>query len=191
MIGKRIQLLRKGKNLSQEELAESLNISRQSISKWESGNTLPDIDKLIQLSEYFNVSLDYLVKGEENRVTNNFKDIFYSISIFFLVLANIITIFLFNQNQTNTDIIIGLVLLTLGIFIYISTKVYYTDKTENKYIKFVIPLTTFIPLNLVISILTPGFFTPYPFSIAGFILFFILYLLLNIYFYKKITKNSN
>lgn len=185
MIGKRIQLLRKGKNLSQEELAESLNISRQSISKWESGNTLPDIDKLIQLSEYFNVSLDYLVKGEENRVTNNFKDIFYSISIFFLVLANIITIFLFNQNQTNTDIIIGLVLLTLGIFIYISTKVHYTDKNENKYIKFVIPLTTFIPLNLVISILTPGFFTPYPFSIVGFILFFILYLLLNMYFYKK------
>lgn len=37
MIGKRIQLLRKGKNLSQEDLAESLNISRQSISKWESG----------------------------------------------------------------------------------------------------------------------------------------------------------
>lgn len=53
--------LRKSNGLSQEDLAEKLGVSRQAISRWESGSTLPDMSNLIQLSELFGVSTDYLV----------------------------------------------------------------------------------------------------------------------------------
>ena len=54
--------LRKQKGLSQEELAEQLGVSRQAVSRWELGQTLPDIFNLVQLCELFGVSADYLVK---------------------------------------------------------------------------------------------------------------------------------
>ena len=63
--------LRKQKGLSQEELAEQLGVSRQAVSRWELGQTLPDIPNLVQLCELFGVSADYLVKDEEQTVTKN------------------------------------------------------------------------------------------------------------------------
>ena len=58
----KLQLLRTNMKLSQEELANRLDISRQSITKWENGQSFPDIQNLIQLSEIFKVSIDRLVK---------------------------------------------------------------------------------------------------------------------------------
>lgn len=55
---------RKKLALSQEELAEQLNVSRQSISKWEGAQSIPDMDKIIKLSNLFSVSIDYLIKDE-------------------------------------------------------------------------------------------------------------------------------
>jgi transcriptional regulator with XRE-family HTH domain len=57
----KLKLLRKEKRLSQEELAALLKVSRQSVSKWESGQTYPEIDKLIILSDLFKVTLDDLI----------------------------------------------------------------------------------------------------------------------------------
>ena len=64
-LGETIYKLRTEKQLSQGELAEMLEVSRQSISKWENNSAVPELDKLIRLSEIFDVSLDELVKGEE------------------------------------------------------------------------------------------------------------------------------
>ena len=58
----KLYALRKKSGLSQEQLAEALNVSRQAISKWESGSAMPESDKLLALSNYFGVSLDYLLK---------------------------------------------------------------------------------------------------------------------------------
>ena len=58
----KLQLLRTSMKLSQEELANRLDISRQSITKWENGQSFSDIQNLIQLSEIFKVSIDRLVK---------------------------------------------------------------------------------------------------------------------------------
>ena len=58
----KLYALRKKSGLSQEQLAEALNVSRQAISKWEGGSTMPESDKLLALSNYFGVSLDYLLK---------------------------------------------------------------------------------------------------------------------------------
>ena len=52
--------LRKSRELTQEQLAEQLNVSRQSISKWESGQVIPEVEKIVELSKAFDVTVDYL-----------------------------------------------------------------------------------------------------------------------------------
>lgn len=63
--GQRLYELRKNKNISQEEFAELLDVSRQSISKWENDKAYPEMTRLLFMSDYFNVSLDYLMRGTE------------------------------------------------------------------------------------------------------------------------------
>ncbi|WP_040195136.1 helix-turn-helix domain-containing protein [Clostridium culturomicium] len=71
MYGFRIKELRIEKRLTQDELSDILNLSRQAISAWETEINEPDIPALIKLSEYFNVSIDYLV-GTTN-IKQNYK----------------------------------------------------------------------------------------------------------------------
>ena len=67
-LSEKLYTLRKKSGLSQEQLAEQLSVSRQAISKWESGQSVPESDKLIVISNYFKVSLDYLLKEESEQV---------------------------------------------------------------------------------------------------------------------------
>ena len=69
-LGEKIYKLRAERNLSQGDLAEMLNVSRQSISKWENNSSVPDLDKIIKLGDIFEISLDELIKGEctENKI---------------------------------------------------------------------------------------------------------------------------
>lgn len=64
-LGKTISCLRVEAGLSQSDLAEALGVSRQSVSKWETDAAVPELDKLMKLSELFHISLDQLVKGAE------------------------------------------------------------------------------------------------------------------------------
>ena len=61
-LAEKLTIQRKKSGMSQEQLAERLGITRQSVSKWEAGSSMPEISKLIALSELFQVSLDYLLK---------------------------------------------------------------------------------------------------------------------------------
>lgn len=61
----RLYELRKQKGLSQEELANRLNVTRQTISKWEVGDSTPDMEKLVAISDLFGISLDELVIGKK------------------------------------------------------------------------------------------------------------------------------
>lgn len=61
-LSEKLYMLRKKSGLSQEQLAEQLGVSRQAISKWESGQSVPESEKLILLSDYFKVTVDYLLK---------------------------------------------------------------------------------------------------------------------------------
>ena len=69
LFNEKLKMLRKEKNLTQEELAEKLNVSRQAITKWESGDGTPDIENLKQVSVLFNTTIDELVKEEKNITT--------------------------------------------------------------------------------------------------------------------------
>lgn len=66
-IAERLQALRKKAGYSQEQVAEMLGLSRQAISKWESGQGKPEIDNVIKLTEIYHVSADYILLGTENK----------------------------------------------------------------------------------------------------------------------------
>ena len=115
-------MLRKQHNLSQEQVAEKLGVARQTISKWELGETTPEMDKLILVSEIYNITLDELMKEEnEGKVVNDPNNtnsqklagmtikILKGIGIFILIVA-ILYVFLmiigfvaFNKVETNSD----------------------------------------------------------------------------------------
>ena len=64
-IGEKLYELRKAKNLSQEEVAEKLNVTRQTVSKWETNQSTPDFDKIVPLCELFEITTDELLKGKK------------------------------------------------------------------------------------------------------------------------------
>ncbi|MBQ6695441.1 MAG: helix-turn-helix domain-containing protein [Lachnospiraceae bacterium] len=63
-IGEFLKELRKEKRLTQEQLAEQFNVSRRSVSRWETGNNMPDLDTLIELADYYEIDLRELLDGE-------------------------------------------------------------------------------------------------------------------------------
>ncbi len=67
MLGDVIKKLRTSHNLSQVQLAKSLNVSKQTVSNWENNNILPSIDMLMKLSDFFSVSTDYLLELDSRR----------------------------------------------------------------------------------------------------------------------------
>jgi len=75
--GGNLLALRKSKNISQEEIGGQINVSRQTISKWELDETTPEMEKIILLSEIFNVSIDELIKGQnpQPKIENDTNEI--------------------------------------------------------------------------------------------------------------------
>lgn len=67
-IGEKINTLRKQRNMTQDELAEKMAVSSQAVSKWEKDMSIPDLPVLIELSDFFHISLDELVKEKEDSV---------------------------------------------------------------------------------------------------------------------------
>lgn len=98
----KLQQLRKQKNISQEELAQMLEVSRQSVSKWESGQSVPEIDKIVRLSDIFDVTTDYLLKDsydeqavvkEDNTVTPEKAQALTPNQKVFMRVGTIVTVF--------------------------------------------------------------------------------------------------
>ena len=106
--------LRKEKGLSQEELGMERQVSRQTISKWETGQSYPDFTRLVMLSDFFDMTLDELVKDidvqevRENSFTNEKIDSIYRVS------QDVNAIF---QDRTLKDIIKGIKWFIVGSFI--------------------------------------------------------------------------
>lgn len=64
LLNEKITIIRKMNNLSQEQFAEELSVSRQAVSKWETGNAIPDIPVLLKIADFYNITLDQLVRDE-------------------------------------------------------------------------------------------------------------------------------
>lgn len=108
---KKLFELRKQKGISQEELADNLNISRQTLSKWELGNSTPDMEKLILLSDYFEISLDELVFGNELKTHKESPK--EGITIAKVLDDKILTV----ENKQKTKKGLKIVLIILAIFL--------------------------------------------------------------------------
>jgi transcriptional regulator with XRE-family HTH domain len=129
-LGSRIKEARESLNLSQDELAEKMAISRQAISKWETGKSYPDIEKILKLSDIFNLSLDELVKGDKTFQENLIKESRAGVSgltilgYVLVALGVIVSVWggaQFPLNLMNSNFmsffIGGLVLITVGLAI--------------------------------------------------------------------------
>lgn len=99
----RIQYLRKTKGLSQEELADKIGVSRQAVSKWESEQSTPDIEKIIIMSELFEVTTDYMLKGIEPVNMTNKKTIYSLYLGFAVIFGTIAGIWSFTANRFRID----------------------------------------------------------------------------------------
>lgn len=75
LLSEKLYKLRKKSGLSQEQLAEQLNVSRQAISKWEQGTAVPESEKLISISNYFGVTVDYLLKEDTEDTMNTTAEV--------------------------------------------------------------------------------------------------------------------
>ena len=187
-ISDRILELRKIKGISQEELAENIGVSRQAVSKWESEQSVPDLEKIISLSNYFNVTTDYLLKGiESNNHTirkNNNIYIFNVVATTLTILGLILSTFIWTATQEVGGIIGGLIFIVLGIMVF-AIGIYQSDGKEkiiakSKFWKINVWTITFIPLALIYNILISGMLSPYPLLSSNtyfqFIIFWIIYI---------------
>ncbi|MGW9989379.1 helix-turn-helix domain-containing protein [Staphylococcus hominis] len=110
MISERLKLARKNSNLTQGEVAKKLYVTRQTISRWEQGKTLPNIFAIEKLSDIYQVSLDELIKDTllEKKEAKNMKDVNY----FALFGAIIFNLFLFSMGLIFS---VGMLILIFGI----------------------------------------------------------------------------
>ena len=102
-ISDRIQYLRKQKGYSQEELADKIGVSRQAVSKWESEQSTPDLEKIITMSELFEVTTDYILKGIEPVSMANSRTLKSLYLGFVLICATIAGIWSFTANRFRND----------------------------------------------------------------------------------------
>lgn len=127
--GEKITILRKENNLTQEQFAEMLNVSRQSVSKWELGLSFPDTEKLIRISKVFSCSLDYLLKDEieskdvnqlqesDNARRNYYLGVLYTYLSFAPLFGFLVGIYgIYHQKQTiNNRKMVRLSILGIGV----------------------------------------------------------------------------
>ena len=141
-IGERLLKLRKERNLSQEELANILDVSRQTISKWETDQTTPDFDKIVPLCEFFGITSDELLTGKKDIVESKRDDrkkIFarnISISVGLYILALVLVII--GEEALNNEVLgISLFFITIAIAtsLIVYTAINYADKKEKKVTK--------------------------------------------------------
>ena len=144
-LSENLQNLRKIKNMSQEELAEKLNVSRQAVSKWESGNGYPETEKIISICEIFDCSMDELVKGkitadiklEKNEYGEVMdKEAKYTSAGIFAILLGVsfmLTLLGLAPNPEMEDkfALIGVVLILIGVVFAVPLFIISGQKLEN------------------------------------------------------------
>ena len=120
LIGEKLRRLRIARQLSQEQLAEKLQVSRQAISKWELGESMPDTENLILLSKFYGVSIDYLLLNELNISSELETKRSRSFPIFIfgmggLVIGLILSIVLWCTYQSILMVSIGLIIQIISV----------------------------------------------------------------------------
>lgn len=162
-IGERLLKLRKQKGLSQEEIANIIGVSRQTISKWETGESNPDFDKIIPLCDLYNITTDELIRGEignkeetvEEKDTKVIEDksereedlnisyksvkkheaLVVSISVFLYFISVVWIIFIESLNVISEELMISVFLVIVAIPTCLLIYYYISVDNKKKYLK--------------------------------------------------------
>ena len=138
-IGDRLLKLRRERNLSQEDLANELDVSRQTISKWETNQSMPDFDKIVPICKYFGITTDELLTGDKDiieakatTVKNNFaRNIALAVTLYIVsVVALIICAAQFNEPIIGVSIFFIIIAMATGLLVY--NGIYYKKESKEK-----------------------------------------------------------
>ena len=201
----RIQTLRKSKGISQEELADKIGVSRQAVSKWESEQSSPDIEKIILLSDYFDVTTDYLLKGIEPIADDSKKEadarIFSIVGTALNFIGLVTAIMVWKEEQTSISVAIGLIIMAIGCMSFVLGQYMGKNKKEATFLFGLINvwILTLIPVSCVFNGLQGIMgghwwtFTPIPQlgnSITVYIMCWIIYIAVCVIFDVVILKRK-
>lgn len=206
----KLQQLQKKEGLSQELLAERLQVSKQAISKWETGESMPDIENIIELSNIFSITTDTLLKDslplferEENPLFDeNFPLITTKVmnigSAFLMAVGLILGIVLWSQFQNMLVIGIGLIVQLAGLVSFFFGRAIAKSMNQNEvpskgFIMLLFSLGLFMPVSLIVSALFGHVPSPYPLFLRDVLAFAAIYtvslLLIYLYLRRKNTQN--
>jgi transcriptional regulator with XRE-family HTH domain len=179
-IADRIQTLRKERGLSQEALADQLGVSRQAVSKWESGQSVPDTEKIVLMSDLLHVSTDYLLKGAEPTGTHGGDNALTS-KILYIASTALIAIGLlcafagWYAEQSAVDIWGSMIIQAVGVAGYYIGKLLSREKPGRVLRWLNIMLLSFMPASLLTAVILSRVAAPYPTDAIGALGFIVLY----------------
>lgn len=192
-IGNRIQSLRKMRGISQEELADKVGVSRQAVSKWEGGQSTPDLDKVIIMSEYFDVTTDYLLKGieEPQQLENknyNTSQILYIASTTFLAIGLLAAFSSWYTEQSAESIWGSMIIQVVGVTAYFIGKLISRSKAPFiiNWLNLIIGL--FMPISLIVTFIISKVIAPYPIDIFSSFAFVVVYIIIIILAFLALKK---
>lgn len=185
-LGQRLQQLRKAKGFSQEELADRVGVSRQAVSKWEGGQTAPDLERLLALSKQLDVTTDYLLTGQHPAAREQGPDaaLFSVVATGSTVAGLLAAAMLWYEKQTAIATAIGLLLMVMGCVVYAIGMTMgepaSRPRAKRRFWAVNLWLLPFIPLSLLYNNLMGGFASapdPIPVnSLVAYGLFWVVYL---------------
>lgn len=198
----RIQYLRKGKGISQEEFADKVGVSRQAVSKWESEQSTPDIQKIIIMSDFFGVTTDYILKGIEPAADNEQKGKEITSKILYILSTAFVAVGLFcafggwYAEQTMETVWGSMIIQAVGIAGYFIAKILSAEKAPF-YVEWLNVIgIAFMPVSMItgwvsILIFKQGWVAPYPVDIIHILAFGVVFFMVSVtsfIFLKKRKK---
>lgn len=183
----RIQYLRKTNGISQEELADKVGVSRQAVSKWESEQSLPDLGKIITMSDYFGVTTDYILKGIEPVADKEQKSSEITSKILYIASTAFVVIGLFSafagwyEKQTMDTVWGSMIIQAVGIAGYFIGRLFSAARPPFAVNWLNLSGFLLMPFSMVtgaisIALFKEGWIAPYPIDIVHVALFVIVYI---------------
>lgn len=194
-IEERIYDLRKKKGISQEDLANKIGVSRQAVSKWESKQSTPDLDKIIQLSDLFDVTTDYLLKGTEPTEKSDQEKFdlgaLLYISSTALLMIGILSAFASWHAEPSAENIWGaMIIQIIGVITYFMSLVIFKSNPFLIITWLNIAIFLFMPFSMIIGSMINQLMAPYPTDLLSTIVLVICYIPVFILFISKIKKDQ-
>lgn len=195
----RIQSLRKTKGISQEGLADQVGVSRQAVSKWESEQSVPDLEKIIIMSDYFQVTTDYILKGIEPVADKEQKGFERTSNILFIGSTALIAIGLlcafasWYEGQSLEAVWGSMMIQAVGVAGYFIGKLLSTAKLPFLLTWLNLIGILFMPISMMtgllsIAIFHQGWVAPYPIDLWHIAVFLFTYSVLSVLSFVLLKK---